>query len=230
MLLTFCVLSCDALAGDFFVFFPSEKEYVTSDSQPDIPVRFPSWASDNVQPDIPVRPSWAVPSEKEFGTSDNVGLKILKILPGDYLRYYGKNDTGALVQALAGNYKITMPWHDVKIVAGTPAVEERYRATMKRLKSQYDDAVAQRVARQRQQAAAAAAAAEYAASPAGRMDDLERRLAVAQRAAQEKARRDQSAADFGEWERQREQRQQENTLRDQEKKLEELEFRLRNRR
>ena len=188
MLLTLCILSCDALAGDFFVFFPSEKEFVTS---------------------------------------DNVGLKIL---PGDYLRYYGKNDTGALVQALAGNDKITMPWHDVKIVAGTPAVEERYRAMMKRLKSQYDDAVAQRVARQRQQAAAAAAAAEYAASPAGRIDDLERRLAVAQRAAQEKARRDQSAADFGEWERQREQRQQENTLRDQEKKLEELEFRLRNRR
>ena len=161
----------------------------------------------------------------------------LKVLPGDCLRYGGKNDTGAWISALAGNCSISMPWHDVKIVAGTPEAEARYGVAMKRLSLEFRAALAQRDAQQRMQAARAAAAAEYAASPDARIDDLERRLAASERAAQaadaqrqweaqEAARRAQNSAVSAEVA-----RQQEQWSRDwqQQQRLQELERKLRNR-
>lgn len=119
--------------------------------------------------------SWAEEPYVLLGAFSSVKTKdgvILKLKPGDWVPYAGKNDSGAWVNYSIGSLHGSVPWHAAKMSAPTPEIRLAFKKVVQRLKDDYTEAIEKRQADRERAAEQAALREEQRARAAEEMDRI----------------------------------------------------------
>lgn len=94
-------------------------------------------------------------------TKDGVTLKLS---PGDWVPYAGKNTTGSWYAFTIAGMEGSVPWHDAKFSPATPQIRAAYKGVVERLKADYSAEIAKREAARERAIAKAQERAEQEAA------------------------------------------------------------------